>query len=628
LADVFISYSQKDKPIAAQLAGKLCDRGLDVWWDTAIVGGENFRSAILKQLELSKVVLVLWSSNSIGSRFVLDEADEAAATGKLISILVGGLQPKYIPMGFGSFQAVRIDEDDRLVRALKGRGLMLAAPGVAAPMPIDELAIEHTAWTFVQDRNDPKLLEEYLSQFPNGKFTFMARRRLTETKWKKLSTSSEIAEIEKFVSEHPDSDFAAEASARIKELRSAEAAREETERRAAKAARKAKEKKRAAEGARPSYGGQSVATTEETSGKELMWWLGGAVVLAILATGMCSRQTPSPTVSVSRDDSIRTFNGHSKSVASVAFSPDYRTALSGGYDSTVILWEVDTGKELKRFEVEPGLRSFAFSPDFGKALTGSENGWVAVWDVKTGKRVGRFQAASNAISSLAFSPDGRWALSGGGDVLKLWEVATGKLLRDLPGHQGSVNAIAFSSDGRFALSGSDDRTIRVWEVADTARRPTGKFLRMLAGHQAPISTVAFSPDGVWAVSGNLEKDPLKLWEIATGKPSDLIDPVYKEYRDWQTVAYATSVVFSSDGGRVLSGSDRTTNLLKLWDVKKRELLRSFAGHSDSVNSVAISRNGDAALSGSADTTLKLWKISEEYMIEIPSFRSYKGIEEP
>lgn len=65
-----------------------------------------------------------------------------------------------------------------------------------------------------------------------------------------------------------------------------------------------------------------------------------------------------------------------------------------------------------------------------------------------------------------------------------------------------------------------------------------------------------------------------------------------------------SVAFSPDGNRVLSGSFDTT--VKLWDAATGGLIRTFMGHSSLVNSVAFSADGTRIVSGSTDQTIKVW----------------------
>ena len=69
----------------------------------------------------------------------------------------------------------------------------------------------------------------------------------------------------------------------------------------------------------------------------------------------------------------------------------------------------------------------------------------------------------------------------------------------------------------------------------------------------------------------------------------------------------TSVSFSPDGKFALSGSWDET--LKLWDVATGREIRTFSGHGDGVTSVSFSPDGKFALSGSWDKTLKLWEVA-------------------
>jgi WD40 repeat protein len=200
----------------------------------------------------------------------------------------------------------------------------------------------------------------------------------------------------------------------------------------------------------------------------------------------------------------------------------------------------------------------------------------------------------HSVNAVAFSPDGARVLSGSDDkTIKLWDVATGALLRTFAGHSDRVTSVAFSPDGTHVLSGSWDGT-KLWDVA------TGALLRSFQGHTGAVTSVAFSPDGTRVLSGSAGNNDktLKLWDAATGA-------LLRTFEGHSTGV--TSVAFSPDGTRVLSGSyDKT---LKVWDAATGALLRTFEGHTEWVTSVAFSPDGTRALSGSADKTLKLWNVA-------------------
>jgi hypothetical protein len=100
MIDVFFSYARADKPRVQTLVERCKAEGWTVWWDHALHSGEEFAFAIDENLRSAKCVVVCWSKNSSGSRWVRDEADVAVGRGVAVPVSLDGSQP---PIGFGQF---------------------------------------------------------------------------------------------------------------------------------------------------------------------------------------------------------------------------------------------------------------------------------------------------------------------------------------------------------------------------------------------------------------------------------------------------------------------------------------------------------------------------------------------
>lgn len=107
MADVFISYSSKNRDRARTLATALADRGLSVWWDREILTGQAFDDAIERELEGAKSVVVLWSQDSVNSEWVRNEAASAAERGVLLPANIDGTR---VPLEFRRKQTVDLTD--------------------------------------------------------------------------------------------------------------------------------------------------------------------------------------------------------------------------------------------------------------------------------------------------------------------------------------------------------------------------------------------------------------------------------------------------------------------------------------------------------------------------------------
>ncbi|MBG1242234.1 serine/threonine-protein kinase [Nostoc sp. NZL] len=214
---------------------------------------------------------------------------------------------------------------------------------------------------------------------------------------------------------------------------------------------------------------------------------------------------------------------------------------------------------------------------------------------------------SSDVNSVAFSPDGIILSSASDDkTIKLWNLASGEEIHTLEGHSTWIWAVAFSPDSKTLASGSADKTIKLWNVE------TGKLIRTLEGHSDGITSVAFSPDGKTLASGSASKDmKIKLWNLETGKLIRTLEG---------HINGVPSVAFSPNGKTLASGSwDKT---IKLWNLETGKEIRSLEGNSESILSVAFAPDGVTLASGSKDKTIKLWNLEKGNLI-----RTLKGHKE-
>ncbi len=344
----------------------------------------------------------------------------------------------------------------------------------------------------------------------------------------------------------------------------------------------------------------------------------------------------------------------------IAFSSDGRTALAGYESGVAVLWNLATGEELRRLELRYSADetlAVALSPDSHYALTGNIEHiagtyddfaiyMMILWDLETGEEVQRYYHGCFAVTGVAFNPDGLTAISvDDGLILYLWDLQTGQVLHRLSGHTGPITDVALTSDGRRALTSAEDGTLRLWDLhngAEVYRLPvdwvvavalspdghtaatgslrnavalwdveTGTMIRQLQGHNDSVMAVAFAPDGRTLFSGG-QDGRILLWDVETGEQIERL-----VFRD--VVAPVTGIAVSP-GGRYLLVSSRgaadvysdgtpETHKLVLFDLETRDVVRTFEGHLDPVNSVAISPDGRYGLSGSNDFTLRLWDLA-------------------
>jgi WD40 repeat protein len=226
---------------------------------------------------------------------------------------------------------------------------------------------------------------------------------------------------------------------------------------------------------------------------------------------------------------VQEFKGHTGSITCIAVSPDSKQILTGSFDSTAILWNLD-GTMVRHFKVDGYINSVSFSPDAKYMLIASISNSAKLFNVN-GKVVKEFNG-DGIVNSAVFSPDGKKIFTGlDNKKVMLWDI-NGKLIRQFTGLLFPALSVALSRDGNSVLAASGKKAI-IWDV-------NGNFLGELKGDSSDITNVEFAPGGqsILTTSNN----SIMLW--------DLFGKLKQEFKnEWTT---APAIAFSPDGNSLLT----------------------------------------------------------------------------
>jgi RNA polymerase sigma factor (sigma-70 family) len=275
-------------------------------------------------------------------------------------------------------------------------------------------------------------------------------------------------------------------------------------------------------------------------------------------------------------------------VYAAAFSADGKLFAAGdhdrdGNDYFGRLWEVQTGKELRRFANDhASLRALAFSPD-GKLLAGGgDDARLRLWDVGTGKLRRAFERDGSHIASVAFAPDGQ-TVAAAGAALRFYDPTTGR--QRLRIDRKAVD-LSFSPDGKV-LTGAVSGAIYRWDAA-TGRRLTPE------GGDSAVDQILATPDGKHVVSRGLYGDA-HLWDARTGAHLRRFPVGWQ--RGLALSPDGTYLVWSEADDRVRYTDPGQPNVihtgsrLRLYDLAAGRFVERFPGFKGSADSLDFAPDG-------------------------------------
>ncbi|QEG01408.1 Serine/threonine-protein kinase PknB [Stieleria maiorica] len=355
-------------------------------------------------------------------------------------------------------------------------------------------------------------------------------------------------------------------------------------------------------------------------------------------------KTASNSGGVSEAKKLYDFRGHDGPVYAAVFSPDGRSVLSGGYDRSLLRWNLDSaqadvvasssellkqrlqgrldGSQLaanKRDEIgAPGDRHTASirSIDVGRLgdqqciVTGGNDNTVRVWKPAGGswKLDKVLSGHGRWVQSCVFSNQGEFVLSGADDGLKLWAWQDYSMPRDLvpdpevrlsrqPSERGLSSALksVYSRDGRWIATVYANGTVEVWDLQNPGRA-TGEML--VHGHAMLAATGVMDRNGERLLT-SAGDNTTRLWDTNRGTHTLKLDGT--GYRGAADVAWRPD----SPTTLVVTGSDEHMTPAWFWridqngDVVKTALLADYAQTQLTQQAAAASKRRSASVSAVA-----------------------------
>lgn len=354
---------------------------------------------------------------------------------------------------------------------------------------------------------------------------------------------------------------------------------------------------------------------------------------------------------------VRTLKGHSDGVMCLQFSetlthPQFPVLITGSYDRTVRVWNLETGVELHCLKGHTrAVRALQF--DEVKLITGSMDHTIRVWDWRRGKCIRVLTGHTEGVVCLNF--DSNVLASGSVDsTIKVWNLRTGGAFT-LRGHRDWVNSVQLwdsnpgartsssstpmfdvtgssspsSSScnaapqidpGKMLFSASDDGTIKLWDLTlrTCVRQFTGhvgqvQSMKLLLVDECGDDAVSQSVDGAnqrpvlpSSTSASAlfsSTDSHTLPTLSNSPPPSHAD--IESLLGLNDVSTATTQVSKTPKPMLISGS--LDNTIKLWDIETGNTLRTLFGHIEGVWAVVSDKL--RLVSGSHDRTIKVCSIS-------------------
>lgn len=285
-----------------------------------------------------------------------------------------------------------------------------------------------------------------------------------------------------------------------------------------------------------------------------------------------------------------TFKGHDETICSVKITPDGKRIISGSYDASIGIWNLEDNKSkiLKKHQIT--LRSVDITPDGKITISGGDDRNLGIYDVNN-DHFKTLKGHTKTISSVAVIPDGSKAISGGDDkIMRLWDLEKCQP-QTIHEHKDWVWDISVARDSNKAVSVGSDNKLILWDLEKDHSQTIGTY-------EKGLLSVVITPNGKKAITGCSDGSVI-LW--------NLLNKSYKFLGN--LIGAIWDVEISPNGKKIVCGSSGGTRKFGIWDLEKKRSKIVDGPINSGIYDIVITSDNKKAITGNDDGTLRIWDLN-------------------
>lgn len=305
-------------------------------------------------------------------------------------------------------------------------------------------------------------------------------------------------------------------------------------------------------------------------------------------------------------------------------------------------------------------------PEFNLLAMATNSPALRIVDIEKPLELRVYEGHTDILNAVDVSTDGKWIATASKDnEARLWrwngELQDFEPFARFQGHAGAITAISLSksqNEPKFLITGSSDLTIKKWKIPNTPNSivKTSEYTRR--AHDKDINSIDVSPNDeyfatasydklgkVWQTDsgetiGVLKGHKRGLWDInfykfdkliVTGsgdktiKVWSLLDFSCKKTLEGHTNSVQRVKFFNREHPQLLScGAD---GLIKLWDYKQGEIIKSLDNHDQRIWAMDLKNDGEYFTTADADGKLSFWTDNTEEEVKLKELQAKEKIEQ-